>query len=167
MSLEPLAHRKQLTLSYSGRDSLPIQADETRLHRVFLNLLDNGIKHSPEGGVIQVGLQVLPKTPEGREMVRLEVIDQGAGFSEETLPYVFDRFYRADPSRRRENTWLTGTNGGRESGQMLTGGSGLGLAIVRQIVESHGGSVKASNHPKTGGACLEVLLWCKLTESEN
>lgn len=166
LSLEPLARRKQLTLSYHGADSLPIQADETRLHRVFLNLLDNGIKYSPEGGVIQVGLQALPLNHDGREMVHLEVVDQGAGFPQGTLPHVFDRFYRADPSRRRENMWLAEDDIG-ERGQMLAGGSGLGLAIVRQIVESHGGSVKASNHPETGGACLEVFLWCKLAEVDN
>ncbi len=112
-----------------------VYADETlvhgspaRLHRAVGNLLDNAVKWSPEGGAIDVTVR------DGRVMVR----DRGPGFSDDDLPHVFERFYRAPDSRGLP-------------------GSGLGLAIVRQAAEAHGGRVTASNAPD-GGALLELAL---------
>ncbi len=112
-----------------------VHADETlvhgspaRLHRAVGNLLDNAVKWSPEGGAIDVTVR------DGRVMVR----DRGPGFSDDDLPHVFERFYRAPDSRGLP-------------------GSGLGLAIVRQAAEAHGGRVTASNAPD-GGALLELAL---------
>lgn len=178
-SLEPLARRKQLQLDYSGPDRLIIQLDEPRIHRLLINLLDNSIKYSPVAHPIcvKVGFDVgASETPAEAQAVCLEVIDFGPGFPEKALPYVFERFYRADPSRARalslkelavdqiEST-PTDLGNGTPEGDSFTptdghaqGGSGLGLAIVRQIVEAHHGSVSASNHPETGGAWLQVRL---------
>ncbi len=161
LSLEPLARRKQLTLTYDGPAELLLPADGTRLHRVLLNLLDNGIKYSPSGATVQVRLMPIVATASQEKLVQLEVIDQGDGFPEGTLPHVFERFYRADPSRQRSPDWPPGET------RVPTTGSGLGLAIVRQIVESHGGTVQAQNHPETGGAWIQIRLPAgKLTDED-
>ncbi len=76
--------------------------------------------------------------------LQIETIDAGEGFPEDSLPYIFDRFYQIDPSRTR-----SGLN---------RGGSGLGLAIARQIVKLHKGAIVAKNHPETGGAWVTISL---------
>lgn len=148
-SLEPIAVEKQVKFHYDGLETVIIRADEARMHRVFLNLLDNSLKYSPERGIIRIKttLQDLPKP-----RIQIDLIDAGEGFPEDAIEHVFERFYRADPSRVRQTQ-------GREAMQP-TGGSGLGLAIVRQIVEAHQGIVRAQNHPETGGAWLQLVLPC-------
>ncbi|CAN1210423.1 histidine kinase [Tumidithrix helvetica PCC 7403] len=171
--LEPLAMRKQVSLTYSGLENLTIQADESRLYRLFLNLLDNSIKHSPELQTVLVQVNIVkPINPlpiiqdpamknletndlENQaggiqeqpqfERVEIDVIDAGSGFPEEAIPHVFERFYRIDQSRSRS---------------VVTdrGGSGLGLAIAHQIVQLHQGTIHVSNHPETGGAWIKVAL---------
>ncbi len=91
--------------------------------QVLDNLLDNAVRYSPPGGEVTVSL-----AREGDEVV-CRVSDHGAGIPAEHLPFIFERFYRADPSRER----------GRE------GGSGLGLSIVRGLVQAQGGSVSAES----------------------
>jgi two-component system sensor histidine kinase MprB len=103
-----------------------LQGQPARIERAVSNLLDNARKWSPPRGVVEVVLR------EGELTVR----DHGPGFSEEDLPFVFDRFYRAQGARRLP-------------------GSGLGLAIVRQAVEACGGYARAENAPG-GGALLRV-----------
>ena len=100
----------------------------TAISRAASNLLDNAVKWSPPGGVVTVRV-------EGGE---LQVMDCGPGFDPVDLPYVFNRFYRADNARGMP-------------------GSGLGLAIVKQIAESHGGSARARNS-SDGGALLTVTF---------
>jgi len=95
-----------------------------------------------------------PEAPCPEEWVMLDVIDQGAGFPPQSLLYVFDRFYRADPSRTREAMG----NLGSSSNPPYTSSCGLGLAIVKQIVNAHQGTVEAKNHPLTGGAWIRVHL---------
>lgn len=168
VNLEPLASPKHLRLDYDGPFSLAIQADQARLYRVFLNLLDNAIQHSPCEQAIQVRVrEVTAESPETTDAasaftpprcpIQVDIIDAGPGFPEQALPHLFERFYRADPSRTRINnlhrTDLTPTRPAASRG-----GSGLGLAIVRQIIEVHGGSVKARNHRETGGAWLQICL---------
>jgi len=157
-SLEPLARYKELMIVYEGAESLVVQVDETQFRRVILNLLDNSIKYSPPEGLIHVAIHAQGEE-DGDEMVHLEVIDQGEGFLESDLPYIFERFYRADPARTRESIGQPGS--ADDSPHWFTGGSGLGLAIVRQIVENHGGQVTAKNHPELGGAWLEVAFPAK------
>lgn len=164
LSLAPLAQQKQLTLNYLGPDAVWLRGDGPRLHRALLNLLDNGIKYSPPTGQITVRLELEGLGPEFADLspqIHLEVIDEGPGFPEATLDQVFERFFRADVSRSRDFVRPGQAWGSLDSLPGFTpsqGGSGLGLAIVRQIVEAHQGTVRARNHPKTGGAWLEVTL---------
>ena len=103
--------------------------DEGRLAQVMRNLLDNALRHTDEGGV-----RVTCSSRSGRAIV--EVTDTGEGIPAADLPYIFERFYRADSARARE-----------------TGGSGIGLAVSRRIVEDHGGTVFARNG-QAGGAVV-------------
>ena len=111
---------------------MPLDAD--MMTRVFTNLCDNALRHTPAGGTVTIN------AAQSAKMVRVSVTDTGEGIPEEALPRVFDRFYRVDASR-----------------QKATGGSGLGLAIVRAIIEAHGGTIWAENVP-TGGARFVFTL---------
>jgi two-component system sensor histidine kinase MprB len=118
------ARRRSPSIRYDVElEPTPIENVPDRVARAISNLLDNARQWSPPGGRIEVKLQ----------NGMLSVRDHGPGFDERDLPYVFDRFYRADRARRMP-------------------GSGLGLAIVRQAAEAHGGSVFAQNAP--GGGAL-------------
>ncbi len=100
-----------------------VRMDREKLKRVLMNIIDNSCKYmGHEAGKIAVSVR------DGAGEILIGIRDNGKGISESELPYIFDRFYRADPSR---NT--------------ATGGSGLGLAIVRQIVEGHGGRIWAES----------------------
>jgi two-component system phosphate regulon sensor histidine kinase PhoR len=144
-TLEPIAKRKEVTLSYQGDRQLVISADRSRIIQVFINLLDNAIKHSSAGNEILV-LAQSSRQSDARKQIKIDVIDSGSGFNTSDLPYIFERLYRGDKSRAREpqNT--------------SADGSGLGLAIVEQIIQAHSGTISAKNHPQIGGAWLEILL---------
>ena len=147
--LEPLAKQKKVSLLYSAPEHLYLQADYSRLTQVFLNLFDNGIKHSsPEKAIRVTAERVAAFSPE-QEAIQIDIIDSGTGFAEADLPYIFERLYRGDPSRTRQ---LADANT-----RSTRHGSGLGLSIVEQIVQAHGGSIIAKNHPD-GGAWLQITL---------
>jgi len=110
-----------------GTHCAMLTADKERLHQVVSSLLSNVRAHTPEGTLARVEIT----SREG--FVELSVTDRGPGIPESALEHIFDRFYRADPSRSRH-----------------TGGSGLGLAIVNAIVTAHGGTVTAANAAKNG-----------------
>lgn len=113
----------------------PLIGDGDRLSQVFTNLIDNALKHTPRGGAVTVRVTAEPGG------VKIVVADTGSGIPEADLPFIFQRFYRADPSRQ----------GGRHQG------AGLGLAIVQEIVLAHGGRISVRN--ETGsGASMEVTL---------
>lgn len=131
-SLVPLAEQRGVDLVLDSAGQHRVWGDAARLHRVVLNLLDNALRFSPNQGEIQVHLY-----REGNWQ-RLEVRDQGEGFSDEDLKHMFERFYRGDPSRSR--------------GKRV--GSGLGLAIVDQIICAHGGRIRARNHLEGGAQLL-------------
>ena len=103
-NLEPLARKKSLQLKYIGPEQLLLEADETRLYQVLINLLDNSLKYSPPQQRIRVQLsleETLSATGKPMQQAYLEIVDAGPGFSEADLPFVFERFYRADSSRSR------------------------------------------------------------------
>ena len=159
-TLEPLAQRYQLSLTYTGPQTVWLKADESRLYRVFLNLLDNSIKYSPFQGTIKIAVNWLPSEHVSQN-VQINIIDSGPGFPTADLPHVFERLYRGDPARTRQSPSLNNLE------LSVSTGSGLGLAIVRQIVIAHGGSVKAMNYSKTGGAWLQVELPNVLADFNN
>lgn len=101
-----------------GADLPTVDADPRRVGQILRNLLGNAVTHTPPGGTIRVRARAA-----GRE-VEVTVEDTGPGIPPEHLPFLFERFYRVDPSRSR-----------------TTGGAGLGLAIVKQLAEAHGGRV--------------------------
>ena len=122
------AERKGLELRLALPPGLPpAQADPERLAQILRNLLANAFAHTPAGGRV-----VVSAAAAGPELA-LRVRDSGEGIAPEHLPYVFERFYRADPARAR-----------------ATGGSGLGLAIVKQLVQQQGGRVAAESAPGAG-----------------
>jgi two-component system, OmpR family, phosphate regulon sensor histidine kinase PhoR len=118
-----VAAKKNISLETSVAPAASIiHADRTALEQILLNLVENAIRHTPEGGRITI------ETAEARNGVVLSVADTGTGIAPEHLPRIFERFYRADSGRSRE-----------------AGGTGLGLAIVKHLVEAHGGSVSAES----------------------
>jgi two-component system phosphate regulon sensor histidine kinase PhoR len=104
-----------------------VYADRTALEQILLNLMENSIRHTGEGGRVRI------ETAVGENGIHLVIRDTGSGIPSEHLPRVFERFYRADSGRSRES-----------------GGTGLGLAIVKHLVEAHGGSVRAESVEGTG-----------------
>ncbi|MDZ4874256.1 MAG: Sensor protein SphS [Chroococcidiopsis cubana SAG 39.79] len=151
-TIEPLTQRQQLRLSYSGAETLWIEADKSRLTQVLLNLLDNSIKYSPFQSTIWVNVELINSETKSN-YVQINIIDSGCGFPATDLPYVFERLYRGDLARARQTT-----PDSKKISPFTTHGSGLGLAIVKQIVSAHGGTVKAMNHPETKGAWLQIEL---------
>jgi len=145
-TLEPIANRKKVTLKYIGDEQLTVQVDESRIYRLLLNLLDNSVKHSPSLQCITIVANVVNNGSANGDDANLviETIDAGDGFPEESLPHIFERFYRVDASRTRSG--------------LERGGSGLGLAIAHQIVQLHKGAIAAKNHPETGGAWITITL---------
>nr|WP_216857186.1 ATP-binding protein [Paenibacillus tritici] len=116
-----------LELKLPERELLLKAADEDKLEQVLTNLLDNAFRHTPADRRISILADTA--TLEGRSYVEIQIRDQGAGINPEDLPFIFERFYKADKARLRGET----------------GGTGLGLAIVKNIVESHRGSIYASS----------------------
>ena len=159
-SAEPLAKLKQLELDYQGPQSMWVKIDKGLMHRVLFNLLSNAVKFSPPRQKVCVRLGLSKPDEKGGLFILLEAIDAGQGFNEKDLPYVFDRFYRADPARSREVDVAAPAALERpaEVASVASSGTGLGLAIVRQIVESHQGRVEARNDPETKGGWLRVWL---------
>ncbi len=96
--------------------------DRTRIEQVMNNLLQNAVTHTPAGGSVHVALR------ETEDAVSVSVADTGEGIPAEDLPHLFDRLHRVDPSRARS-----------------TGGAGLGLTIAKQLIEAHGGTIRAES----------------------
>ncbi|GAB4419515.1 MAG: hypothetical protein Kow00106_15740 [Anaerolineae bacterium] len=137
-SLSVKARDHQLRLELAIPPDLPrVLGDGDRLAQVFTNLLDNAIKHTPAGGSVTLSAAAT------RDGVTVTVRDTGEGIPPEDLSRIFERFYQVDKSRRRD----------------AESGLGLGLAIARQIVEAHGGTIKASS---TVGQGSTFTVWLPL-----
>ncbi len=123
--LERNASDKRITLGAEGLGAAPrfVQADAVALDHVLVNLVDNGVKYTPDGG--QVSVRVADAGDDG---VAIEVADTGGGIAPQNLPRIFERFYRVDSGRARE-----------------VGGTGLGLAIVKHLVQRMGGEVSVES----------------------
>lgn len=117
--------------------SLALLADRGRLEQALGNLIENAIRHTPAGG--RIDLAAAPLTLEGRPWVRLVVRDTGGGIAPADLPRIFERFYQADKSRVAA-----------ARGDANRAGAGLGLAIVKELVERHGGTIRAESTPGAG-----------------
>ncbi len=161
-SAEPLAKLKQLSLCYEGPDRLVAHINANLMHGVLFNLLSNAVKYSPTAQTIRVRLSVTDESTRSdftEAGIVIDVIDAGTGLAEKDLPYVFDRFYRADPARsRKESLVEESASAATDMTGLSSSGTGLGLAIVRQIVNAHQGRVMAQNDPNTGGGWLSVWL---------
>jgi len=123
-----LAQAKALTMSSDLPESpVEVMGDAAKLHQLFLTFVDNAVKYTPAGGTVKVRLGVHER------WARVMVQDSGIGIPREDLPNIFDRFYRADKARTREQ-----------------GGTGLGLAIAKTLVEAHNGQLVISSTPGNG-----------------
>jgi len=109
------------------RDLPPLNADAERVHQVLFNLVDNAVRFVPEGGEVTIAAH----RHDGD--VEISVADNGVGIPREHLPRLFERFYRGDSARSRDD-----------------GGTGIGLAIARSVVEAHGGTIRAQSEPGIG-----------------
>lgn len=135
LAFEPAWQSKDLHIEL---EVIPIemQGDEDLLSGVWSNLLTNSIKFTPPGGSIAISLV------QREESAVVTFTDSGIGVAEEDRERIFERFYKADPSRNRN-----------------AGGSGLGLSIARKILDLHGGSIRLEpTHPDKPGACFVVTL---------
>ncbi|MCX7615677.1 MAG: ATP-binding protein, partial [Clostridiales bacterium] len=116
-NFEPEFHKKKVEMHFLG-NKVNINADKDKISQVLINLISNSLKYTPSGGRVDVML-----SSEDQD-IQFVIKDTGEGISKEDLPFIFERFYRADQSRSR-----------------LTGGSGLGLSITKAIIESHKGKI--------------------------
>jgi two-component system phosphate regulon sensor histidine kinase PhoR len=129
MLLQERAVQKHIAIQNETTDgSWPrVMADQGRLEQVVVNLLENAIKYTPDGGSVRL------TAGDDGEFIRVSVADTGIGIPFKDLPRIFERFYRVDEARTREQ-----------------GGTGLGLAIVKHIVQLHGGTVAVTSEPGQG-----------------
>jgi two-component system sensor histidine kinase BaeS len=138
-SIRAQAQARDVRVERVGSTAVTAPHDRLRLRQAVANLLSNAVRYAPAGSAVEVTLTG-PDEQDDRDQVRIVVRDHGPGIAAEHLPHVFERFFRADPSRSRD-----------------TGGSGLGLAIVDRIVQSHGGTVAVAD-ASDGGAVFTVTL---------
>ena len=129
----PAADTAGVTLTTLVVGPSPAVVDSSRIRQALGNLVSNAIRYTPRGGQVVVGVRPVDNG------YNLTVTDNGAGIAEEHLPYLFDRFYRADQSRTR-----------------TTGGSGLGLAITKHLTEAHHGHIKVTSRL---GAGSTFTIW--------
>ncbi|MGF7032150.1 signal transduction histidine kinase [Paenibacillus mucilaginosus] len=126
LTMEPIWSAKDIELDLE-LPSVKVQGDPDQLSQVWLNLIGNALKFTPESGTVRIAIKT------GVDKVQVKVSDTGIGISEEDLAHIFRRFYKADRSRTSAN-----------------GGSGLGLSIVKKIIELHGGTIAVESRPGEG-----------------
>src|SRR5262249_30085960 len=135
-SVRPAAEAKKIEVSCSFNSAIaPTWGDPARLQQCIWNLLSNAIKFTPEGGRVQVTLH------REQDRVEITVADNGIGIRPEFLPFVFDRFRQGETATTRPS-----------------GGLGLGLAIAKQLVEAHGGQIRAESAGDGQGAKVTLSI---------
>lgn len=132
-NFEPEYMNKGIEILFHGFKE-EVSADKDKISQVIVNLLSNALKYTPQGGKVQVGIKGTD------DLTQLVVKDNGQGIPQEDLPYIFERFYRADKSRNRQ-----------------TGGSGIGLTITKAIIEAHGGRIEVKSSIETGTEFIVIL----------
>ncbi len=139
------ADKKKIRISVKGSENLPSPfwalADKHYIGQVFVNLIMNSIRYGKEGGATRIRFRDM------LDKILIEVEDNGQGIGREDLPRVFERFYRADKGRSREQ-----------------GGTGLGLAIVKHIVEAHGERISVRSEPGVGSTFSFTLKKVELQD---
>ena len=136
-AVEPQAQKRGVTVEVAVSDQITVRADPKALDQILVNLIDNGIKYTRADGHVWV------EAKEVGDAVRIEVRDDGPGIAEKHRARLFERFYRADPSRSRD-----------------AGGTGLGLSIVKHLVESMGGEVGVEPNAPRGS-----IFWLRLPKA--
>ena len=136
-----LAEDKRISISCQCADEVQITGNRSRLKQVVVNLLDNAIKYTPDGGHIEV------RVARRNGVAILNICDNGIGIPAEALPRIFERFFRVDKARSRES-----------------GGAGLGLSIVKSICTAHDGRVEVESR-EGNGACFTVELPLQTTRN--
>lgn len=126
LSFETQCLEKHIHIEVRG-ESLSVLADSDKIHQVFINLISNSLKNTPDGGKVTICLS------RENEFAKILVEDSGIGISKEDLPYIFERFYRVDKSR-----------------STLSGGAGIGLSLVKAIVEMHEGKITVESEMGKG-----------------
>ncbi len=142
--LEPRANEKGLSLTREAPDSFFIEANSSQITQVIVNLVENAIKYTNEGGV-------MVKFQEEPGGVKIDFTDTGMGIATEHLPRLFERFYRVDKGRSRHH-----------------GGTGLGLSIVKHIVEAHGGRIAVDSSLNQGSTfTIQLPIGDVVSEAES
>ena len=128
---------KGITFYADGSDSsIEVNADRDRTYQILINLLGNALRHTPDNGAITIYVDY-----DIDDQIAISIIDDGEGIPAESIPYLFERFYRVDPSRSRQS-----------------GGSGIGLSISRQLARLMNGEVKAESEGPGEGSTFTLLL---------
>ena len=132
-SFENEFKNKNITLE-SDLSEQHLEADKDKMAQILVNIMSNSLKYTPEGGTIRISVSG------NDEIVQVAVKDSGIGIASEDLPYIFERFYRADKSRSR-----------------ASGGSGIGLAIVKSLVDAHGGTISVKSELGKGSEFIVII----------
>ena len=133
VNMKIVADKKEIVLVVDELADVRLIGDELKLRRMLWNIMENGIKYTPKGGVVTVSSYI------NNGFVCVNVTDNGMGISGDDIKYIFDRFYRADRSRKRES------------------GSGLGLSISKWIAEAHKGAIEVTSQLSKGSQFLIKL----------
>ena len=126
--IQPIAQPRRITLNFKSEADVHLRADPEDLQLIWVNLLENAVRYSPDGTTVEVAI-----TREENDRAKIVFADQGIGIPTADLPHIFERFYRSDRSRAR-----------------ATGGFGLGLAIAKALAEAYRGTITAESRPGEG-----------------
>lgn len=140
--LEEFANKKGINILFTKDKNIFLEADQTLIIQLFLNIIENSIKYSKPNGFVKMYII------ENSNEIKIEISDNGIGISEEDLPHIFERFYRADKSRDRT-------------------GTGLGLSIVKWIVDVHNGTINVESKLNEGTKFVIKLKYFQEKNIEN